>query len=693
MREVLAAELEPPEFPPRATRYYARDMRSYRGLSTHEIKPRMSGSVRNTFPVLGSSGQPEIIRGEAPYTVGDTDPAKRELEGVGLIHGTYEPVEPRFEKFQAPRAGRYRIRLAANSIWVGPRDDPRDWWWPDFTKVSAGRRPEPITLYAFRKPNFLRRLGTFDAKPDLTVGELEVYLLAGETIRADASRFFRSRPPRNDRKRPHGSEFHNPLATKEGQPGVSIRWMEAMGPLFDEWPPPGRSLLFGELPVKLAGNEVQVTTSDPDADARRLVRAFLARAYRQPPNDEDAELFTGLARKAMASGAPFGEAMLTAYAAVLCSPAFVYLQEAPGRLDDWALAARLSYFLWNGPPDEALRAAAERHELSQSDRLRAQAERLLEDPRARRFVDAFLDYWLDLRRVSATSPDAVLYPDYNLDDHLFESAPLETQLFFTELLRKDLPARNVISSDFTFANERLARLYELPIPRGVTLGAELQKVPVPRGGVRGGLLTQASVLKVTANGTTTSPVLRGVWICERLLGIRVPPPPPGTPAVEPDIRGAHTIREQLDKHRANPTCASCHRKIDPPGFALEAFDVFGGFRKRYRAMGDPEPVAETWGKDGIRYEFHDALPVDASGALPDGRKFADVVALKRLLLTDERAIARNLAQQLVTYATGAPVRFGDRPRLEALLDRTASKRWGVRSLVLAIVDSDLFRNK
>jgi hypothetical protein len=197
---------------------------------------------------------------------------------------------------------------------------------------------------------------------------------------------------------------------------------------------------------------------------------------------------------------------------------------------------------------------------------------------------------------------------------------------------------------------------------------------------------------VTANGTTTSPVIRGAWITERILGQPVPPPPPSVPAVEPDIRGATTIREQLAKHRSEASCASCHVKIDPPGFALESFDVFGGFRERYRALGEGQKVT-GWGKNGQPFAFHLAQPVDATGELPDGRKFADVRGLKRLLLQDERQIARNLVRQLVTYSTGAPVRFGDRPRVEAILDRAAAGGYGVKSLIHGIVASELFRNK
>jgi hypothetical protein len=275
-----------------------------------------------------------------------------------------------------------------------------------------------------------------------------------------------------------------------------------------------------------------------------------------------------------------------------------------------------------------------------------------------------------------------------LDDFLRESALDETRAFFTELVRNDLPARNLVASDFVMVNERLAELYGL---QGVQ-GAAIRRVALPKDSVRGGLLTQASVLKVTANGTTTSPVLRGVWITDRILGQTVPPPPPAVPAVEPDTRGATTIREQLAKHRTLATCRACHARIDPPGFALENFDVCGGWRDRYRALGDGQKVP-GYGKNGQPFAFHAAHPVDPSGVLPDGRAFQDVRDLKRLLLHDERQIAQNLVRQLVTYSTGAPVRFGDRPQVEAILDRAKPGGYGVKSLIHGILASELFRNK
>ena len=203
----------------------------------------------------------------------------------------------------------------------------------------------------------------------------------------------------------------------------------------------------------------------------------------------------------------------------------------------------------------------------------------------------------------------------------------------------------------------------------------------------------ASVLKVTANGTTTSPVLRGHWITERILGIETRPPPPSVQAVEPDIRGAVTIRQQLAKHRDNPSCASCHTKMDPPGFALESFDVMGARRDRYRAVAENVKPEPGYGMNGQASLFTTGFPSTAAGELPDGRTFRDMHEFKRLVLSDEASVARNLARQLVIFATGAPVRFSDRAELERILQRASARQYGVRTLVHEIVQSELFQTK
>jgi hypothetical protein len=680
LRQVIASQVAKPETVHK--RFYAREQGSFTGHMKFTEFNR--SPERATFPVLGSVAQPEVRSGKAPVTVGAADAKIRDQEAIGVVASSYEPIELHFDRFQAPQAGHYKLKFCAYSVWVGPglmpAKDPR-WWAPDLDVVSVGRRPEPISVYSETRPRLLRWQGAFDAAPEPTTRDLDVWLLKGEIIRVDAARLFRSRPP----------NWHNPLAQKDGQPGVAFRWMDVDGPLLEQWPSAGHKLLFGDLPLKAvpdAPGAVEVVSEHPDADAERLLHGFMQRACREPVLDADFNRFLGVVHKAIASGSSFTEAMIAGYAGVLCSPAFVCLEEKAGQLDDAALASRLSYFLWNSPPDDQLSKLASAHELHRPEVLQAQTERLLDDERSRRFVDAFLAYWLDLRKINATSPDAGLYPDYYLDDLLVESAEEETELFFADLLKENLPASTIVSSDFAMLNERLALHYGLPPVDGVAV----RKVKLPADSVRGGLMTQASVLKVTANGTTTSPVLRGVWIMERIIGKPPPPPPPSVPAIEPDTRGATTIREQLDKHRTQETCAACHAKIDPAGFALESFDVFGGYRTKYRAMGDG-PHEQGYGKNGQPFAFHLAQVVDPSGTLPDGRSFHDVRELKKVLLTDERLIARNLTNQLVVYATGAPICFGDRPRIEAILDQGVTNHFALRTLIQGIVHSDLFQHK
>ncbi len=697
LRQVIASQVEPPSTT--VQRYYARDQRSFTGPMKYTVFN--NAPERATFPVLGFKGQPDVRAAKAPTTVGEKDPELRELEGVGVVAGAYEPIEPKFNQFRAPVPGHYRLRFNAYTVWVGPGESNR-WFIPNLDDISQGRRDEPVTITVETPPRLLRKLGDFDVTPKPSVFELDAWLLAGEMIRPDAGRLFRSRPG--------AARYQNPLAEKDGQPGVVFRWLEVEGPLYDQWPPAGHKLLFGDLPLitrKVAKTEemsgdtnrfgqrrfksppgVEVVSKKPMVDAEKLLGEFIRQAYRHPTGESEVKRFLPVVQSALKNGNTFTDAMIAAYTAVLCSPEFVYLEEKPGRLDDYSLAARLAFFLWNSPPDDELRRCAKDKKLHQPDVLRQQTERLLASPKSRQFVEAFLDYWLDLRRIVATAPDANLYSDYYLDDLLTESALEETRLFFAELLRNDLPTRNIVASDFSMINERLATHYGLPPVHGVAL----QRTTLPKDSPRGGLMTQAAVLKVTANGTTTSPVLRGAWIMERILGQKPPPPPPGVPAVDPDIRGAVTIRQQLDKHRSLETCAACHAKIDPPGFALENFDVMGGWRDRYRSEVEGE-LAKGIAKSGQKFAFHYAQPVDASGELADGRKFHDIREFKQLLLTDEKQLARNVAKQLAVYATGAQIRFADREQIEQILERASSSHYGIRSIVHEVVQSELFLQK
>jgi hypothetical protein len=724
LRQVMSVEFTRP--PSTVRRFYARE-----DPGINEYRPRIGNPVpeRLKFPVLDGRAQPDVRAGNGPLTVGEADPAVREREAMGWTSSNYASgFSSRWMSFRAPVAGRYRFRFSGYTIWVGGgghfirfangRDQvgtpaPARWYTPNNDDVQPGRRYEPITVYAYGGPAN-RRLGEFDLLPERTVQELdEVWLAGNEFLVTDSRRFFRSRP----------GNWTNPLAQRDGMPGVAFQWMEVEGPLYDDSSRAGYRLLFGDLPLKAvdAGEpgvvieavkpaatsgrggqlgrdptavppqnvaRVEVVSTNPKADSARLMHQFIARVYRHPTTESDIELFTGLVHERLDQGLGFAGAMLAGYTAVLASPRFVFLEEAPGPLDHHAVATRLALFLWNSEPDPILRARADKGELHNPEVLKVETARLLNDPRSRRFVNAFLDYWIDIRKMEETSPSTTLYNDYNLDEALTEAALAEPRLYFADLVGGNRPVRYIVDSDFTYLNDRLAAHYGVT---GVEGGA-MRRTALPAGSVRGGLMTQASVLKVTANGTTTSPVLRGKWIMERIVGYEIPPPPAAVPAVEPDTRGAVTIRQQLDKHRTDESCAGCHRKIDPPGFALESFDVLGGWRDRYRADAILEDRVLGFGKNGWAFTFSMAQPVDASGEF-QGSTFSGVQEFKELLLQDEAQLARNLTRQFTVYATGAPVRFSDRTKIDAIVESTRSSGYGIRSLIEQIVLSDLFRHK
>ncbi len=479
---------------------------------------------------------------------------------------------------------------------------------------------------------------------------------------------------------------------EEAQPGVAVAWAETHGPLDQDFPSAAQKRLFGESKTLAmeAGDSIwmrhrsgmklhHVTSSTPGEDAERIVRDFAQRAFRRPVVPAVIDPFVKLTLSRIEAGRPFEQAVRAGVCAVLCAPRFLLLNREPV-VDDYTLASRLSYFLWSTMPDAALLQLASEGKLRDPAVRHAQVERLLGDARSERFVENFTGQWLDLRKLTFTTPDKQLYPEF--DELLQESMPRETLGFFRHLLKNDLSVRNFLDSDFTVLNERLATHYGID---GVKGHAEFRVVPLPPESIRGGLLTQASVLKVTANGTSSSPVLRGVWVLKNILGQSVPPPPPGVPAVEPDIRGATSIRDQLAKHTSGTNCARCHARIDPPGFALECFDPIGGFRDRYRSLGqgDPAPSKKVSWKLG--------RPVECAGALSGDRTFADFAGFRARLLENPEVFARTLASKLLVHATGRPVTPLDRKSVDAVLDAARRKDFGLRSLIHAVVDSERFR--
>lgn len=512
-------------------------------------------------------------------------------------------------------------------------------------------------------------------------------------------------------------------AAKYVGPGVAIDWFEIEGPLNPTWPPESHRRLFGELPIAkfAAGGDVipprraevrslggylpsihfdltpnerkppleTVQSAQPETDAEKLLTAFLPKAFRRPVTAAEVAPYVALVMKRLAAKDCFEDAMRRAYVAVLTSPEFLFhpadVSREPAPVANaklFTLASRLSYWLWNGPPDDALLAAARDGSLQRPEVLHREVDRLLADPRSERFIRDFADQWLDLRRVNETVPDPQLYPEYRFLLH--EGMVAETRATLRELIAHDAPITSLVRPGFAMLNQRLAEHYGIA---GVT-GVELRRVTLPPESPRGGLLGQAAILKLTANGTTTTPVKRGVWVMDRLLNEPAPPPPPSVGAIDPDTRGATTVREQLDKHRNDASCAACHAKIDPAGFALESFDPIGGYRTRYRSTGKgevpPEKDRTVW---KVTYKLGPA--VDASGALPDGRTFKDVTELTDLFAQDPARLARAFVAHLSRYATGAEVSYADRAEIQRIVASTKAN--GIRSLIHALAESPLLQ--
>jgi mono/diheme cytochrome c family protein len=614
------------------------------GASSELIEAYLSAADLALDATFGPDREPERIRLRFPLSR-DVEPHIGRLfrktdDGVALMSGGNCPSAIR--SFRPRLAGTYRVRIHARSLHADP---------PAAMAVHAG---DVIT-----HRGKWRRVGTFDLPHDrMTAVEFEERFLPGDSFQPT----------------PCAMALQVREAPLPPRAGIVVGDVEVEGPL-DPWPPPSRARLLGG--VDPARGTVE--------DARAIFERLLPEAFRRPTAPGEAEPYVRLARRGLAQGRTFREALRLGLKAILCSPEFLFLEAPTAAGGDFGLAARLSFFLWRSVPDDALRHRAARAELRDPAVLRAETERMLRDPKAGTFTRDFVGQWLQLREIEATEPDRNLYPEF--DELLKVSMVEETERFFSEVLEKDLSLDHFLDSDWTFLNERLARHYGIEGVRGQAF----RKVTLPPGSVRGGVLTQASVLKVTANGTNTSPVTRGVWVLSTLLGKPPPPPPPGVPALEPDIRGATTLREQLARHRNVDACAVCHRKIDPPGFVLENFDVIGGWREWYRTSGEGERVDRyADAHANVRVRYRKGKPVDAAGQTAEGRAFSDVREFKKILLEDKDAFARCLAEKLLTVALGRAPGFSDRPAVEAIVAGARRRGYGLRSLIHEIVQSGLF---
>ncbi len=654
LRQAMAVSMEAPP----VTTFRAFGTRLFPGL-------RSTGGRESMFFIKDNKGINVTEERAAPLS---KEVEQDQSVEMGLFRSPGWPYGAFPRGFAAPFSGEYRVRFFARAVLQLPG-----------FQIASGKQAVPMTFRSRRPTNHdiaedvKSTGGIIEIQPEGRVYETTVLLNAGQTVEYG---LLGLPVPQVDAIPSQPGSYRYPPFPAGGQPGVAFQWLEIEGPIASgAWPPASHRVLFDDLGVNPAPKL-------PKEDARRLLRRFMNLAARRPVPDEAAGKFERLVFARLDRNEPFAEAMLAGYQAFLCSGLFLYLGEPN---DHFAIAERLSHFLTNTRPDAALMQRARAQQLRKARVLHGETERLIGGSGFDRFIDGFTGYWLNLRQLRRDDPDIRLYPEYRMNEYLVDSMDRETRAFFTAMVRDNLPVRMLVEADFLFANDSLAKHYRLP----PVTGSALRRLALPKDSPLGGLLTQAAILKITANGTSTSPVLRGAWIMDRIIGEPPPPPPPGVPAVEPDIRGAKTIRDQLALHTKSSTCASCHAKFDPVGLALESFDVLGGWRTRYRGLAEGERVTGI-DPSGHDFAYTIAGPVDASGTLVDGRSFQDVRTLKALFAANPRQLARNLLHQFTVYATGSPVRFSDRAELEQMLDGCAADGYRTRDLLHALVQSKIF---
>lgn len=463
---------------------------------------------------------------------------------------------------------------------------------------------------------------------------------------------------------------------KDGKlPHIRIHEVEIRGPIDAGGVSRSRQAVLGEEPFERSRT-------------REVLARFLRRAYRRPPTEDEIGRINALVDVRIEQGHEPIEALQDGLKAALCSPAFLYVQPAdavigtdqditvrsddgttdvPRRLSPHAIASRLSYFLWATMPDERLMALADSGEILDPSVVREEVRRMLTDERSEAFLEGFLDSWLNLRTLGEMPPDRNRFEAYYADG-LEHDMKRETQLFVRHLIDEDLSALDLLRADYSFLNRDLAKLYGVADEVPPEEGHRFRRVAFDDP-ERGGLLGHASVLTVTANGIETSPIIRGVWMLENILGTPTPPPPDDVPAIDPDVRGATSIRDLLEKHRTSAACNECHRKIDPLGFALEAFDPIGR----------------------VRDQYPNKTPIETSGTMPSGRSFDGVAGLKRILAERHEFFARTLTERLLTYALGRRVEPSDRHSVDDIVASVADDEYPMRALIEAIASSDAFR--
>jgi hypothetical protein len=468
--------------------------------------------------------------------------------------------------------------------------------------------------------------------------------------------------------RTENSDVSRAILLEEGKlPHIRISEIKIHGPIKEESGGAEEQAVFGK---------------DGFQEARALeqLEAFAERAYRRPLTGTDRQPIRALYEKRLTEKAAPRQAALDTLKLILCSPSFIYLSEITDEssqaLKPYDLATRLSYALWSGPPDAELLAAAKSGKLTEDAELEKQIQRMLADDRISGFIHGFTDSWLGMRDLGSMPPPRESNRSYYAED-LPASMKGEVRLYFQDLLKRNGSVNDFLQAEYTFADKKLAKLYSLPEQKSLRLADGFQKVSLKDNAHRGGLLAMAGVLTVSANGVETSPVMRGVWVSENLLGIHPPPPPDEVPAIEPDVTGATTVRERLAKHSSDKACSECHRKIDPLGFSLESFDPVGRWREHY-----PKP------KKG------DAPKVDASGEFPSGESYQDFAGFRKIILeTRSELFTRHLVRQILAYSTGRLMEATDDFVVEDILTASEKDNHGLRSLMIGCLKSEIFRSR
>jgi hypothetical protein len=515
-----------------------------------------------------------------------------------------------------------------------------------------------------------------------TTFEMEVWLDDGYMIKFDPQGIYRI----------PGFE-HLDVNEYEGR-GFAFMGAELEGPLKEGYPRHGYDLIFdgierNELPPNHPSNrdhswykpKFEILCEDENKTIDRFLVRMGSLAFRETVELKEMVAYRKLYFRERRKGESIDVSLRTVFCAIFSSPRFLFLQEKVGTLSDYRIKDRLRLFL-----NRSLDHSFESKKDQKSADFRAFTDLLIKSEKFDHFIKDFTDNWLDLRNIDFTSPDRTLFPEF--DDYLKHSMLEETRLFVRRMFLENLPISNLVKSDFAMINNRLAQHYGIENVNG----SKFRPVSLPANSPRGGLLTQGSILKVTANGTNTSPVMRGVWVMERILGQVPTPPPPGIPGVEPDIRGAETLRDLLEKHRSMESCQGCHAKFDPLGFALESFNPIGGYRERYRSLNPSAPKVERKVR-AKNVQYRVGPEVDSSGEFSDGKSFADIHGFMKGLAENEKLLARAFVRKLLTFATGRELGFSDREEVERIVSQCSGDGYRAGDLLHAAISSNIFQSK